>query len=154
MCSSAQKQFLLESMQPFLFQISCEKVGTYALQNIIGGLTLDSHAKIIADGLASCVKGVICDHHGTHVIQRCQQLFSFENLRFVFTTLIDKCVEIATHQHGIVVLRNCLERSTKSEQLQLAAIITDNALLLTKNAFGNYAVQVQYFCPCVISEYL
>ena len=136
-----QKTTLLLSLQHDVPRVSCDKVGTYALQNIIGGLVAESHARIVADGLNPRVQEVIFDNHGTHVIQRCQQSFTLDNLDFIFSALTTNCVKIATHQHGIVVLRNCLERCSFENQKELAAIITSNAVLLAKNAFGNYAVQ-------------
>ncbi|KAF2574459.1 hypothetical protein F2Q70_00005233 [Brassica cretica] len=62
-------------------------------------------------------------------------------LEFLFGAAMTHCVELATDRHGCCVLQKCIGYFVGEQKDCLVSEIASNALLLSQDPFGNYALQ-------------
>ncbi|XP_047970336.1 putative pumilio homolog 8, chloroplastic [Salvia hispanica] len=124
-----------------LVRISLNTHGTRVVQKLIETLKTKQQIALVISALESGFLALIKDLNGNHVIQRCLQSFPAEDSKFIFVAAAKYCVDIATHQHGCCVLQRCISHSTGEHRENLVAEISENGLLLSEDAFGNYVVQ-------------
>lgn len=94
------------------------------------------------------------DNNGNHVIQKCLILLTNRNKQFIYEAIIEQCVEVSSHKHGLIkrififlimlkgccVIQRCLDYGNKQQRESLASAIADNTLDLVKDQYGNYVV--------------
>ncbi|KAF8411476.1 hypothetical protein HHK36_004027 [Tetracentron sinense] len=124
-----------------LVRISLNTHGMRVVQKLIETLKTRQQILLFISALEPGFLDLIKDQNGTHVVQRCLQCLSNEDNKFTFDTAAKFCVDIATHKHGCCVLQQCIAHSTGEHQELMVAEISDNGLLLTLDACGNYVVQ-------------
>ncbi|XP_041992594.1 putative pumilio homolog 8, chloroplastic isoform X2 [Salvia splendens] len=124
-----------------LVRISLNTHGTRVVQKLVETLKTKQQISLVISALESGFLALIKDLNGNHVIQRCLQSFPAEDSKFIFVAAAKYCVDIATHQHGCCVLQRCISHSTGEHRENLVAEISENGLLLSEDAFGNYVVQ-------------
>ncbi|KFM27418.1 Putative pumilio-like protein 8, chloroplastic [Auxenochlorella protothecoides] len=120
------------------------------LKRVAGGgelveVALNTHGtramELVIQALRPGVVALIRDLNGNHVIQRCLQRMTNEDLGFVYAAAADHCLDIATHRHGCCVLQRCIDRADAAQKRHLAHCIAAHALILSQDPFGNYVVQ-------------
>ncbi|KAA8545601.1 hypothetical protein F0562_020385 [Nyssa sinensis] len=124
-----------------LVRISLNTHGTRVIQKLIETLKTRQQISLVVSAIEPGFLALIKDLNGNHVVQRCLQCLSNEDNKFIFVAAAKYCVDIATHQHGCCVLQRCISHSMGEHQENLVAEISANGLLLSQDAFGNYAVQ-------------
>ena len=91
---------------------------------------------------------LIKDLNGNHVIQKCLQHFSPQHNQFIYDTIVQNCVEVATHRHGCCVIQRCIDRATEVQKVQLVREIILHGLTLVQVDFftsGNYTLLKKCF---------
>ncbi len=99
--------------------------------------------ELIKKALSNSVVELIQDLNGNHVIQRCLNRLSPEDNQFIYDAVTsgNNCVQVATHRHGCCVLQRCIDHASEKQKVQLIHEITNNALILVQDPYGNYVVQ-------------
>jgi hypothetical protein len=64
------------------------------------------------------VVALIKDLNGNHVIQKCLHKLSAENNQFIYDTVSEHCIEVATHRHGCCVLQRCIDHATEQQKVR------------------------------------
>jgi hypothetical protein len=85
---------------------------------------------------------LIKDLNGNHVIQKCLQHFSPQHNQFIYDTIVQNCVEVATHRHGCCVIQRCIDRATEAQKVQLVREVILHALTLVQvRVLSKYFIQ-------------
>uniref|UniRef100_M4CF30 PUM-HD domain-containing protein n=2 Tax=Brassica campestris TaxID=3711 RepID=M4CF30_BRACM len=134
-CSIARKPGLI-------IKISCDMHGTRVVQKIVETVKRQEEISIIISalrhgGIVTLMKNV----NGNHVVQRCLQYLLPHCKKFLFGAAMTHCVELATDRHGCCVLQKCIGYFEGEQKDRLVSKIASNALLLSQDPFGNYALQ-------------
>ncbi|CDY32773.1 BnaA10g10760D [Brassica napus] len=134
-CSIARKPGLI-------IKISCDMHGTRVVQKIVETVKRQEEISIIISalrhgGIVTLMKNV----NGNHVVQRCLQYLLPHCKKFLFGAAMTHCVELATDRHGCCVLQKCIGYFEGEQKDRLVSKISSNALLLSQDPFGNYALQ-------------
>ncbi|XP_020222190.1 putative pumilio homolog 8, chloroplastic [Cajanus cajan] len=124
-----------------LVRISLNTHGTRVVQKLIETLKTRQQISLVVSALEPGFLSLIKDLNGNHVVQHCLQCLSNEDNKFIFVAAAKYCVDIATHQHGCCVLQRCIGHSSGEYREKLVAEISNNALLLAQDQYGNYVVQ-------------
>ncbi|RVW56049.1 putative pumilio-like 7, chloroplastic [Vitis vinifera] len=124
-----------------LVRISLNAHGTRVVQKLVMTLKTRQQISLVVLALEPYFLDLTKDHHGNHVVQRCLEYLSCEDIKFFFYDAAKYCVDIATHRHGCCVLQRCITRSTGKHGEKLVAEISANGLLLAQDDFGNYVIQ-------------
>ncbi|PIN02045.1 Translational repressor Pumilio/PUF3 and related RNA-binding proteins (Puf superfamily) [Handroanthus impetiginosus] len=143
-CNEEQRMHILRKVteEPGeLVRISLNTHGTRVVQKLIETVETIQQISIVVSGLHRGFLSLAKDLNGNHVIQRCLERFTNEDIKSFFVAAAKHCVDIATHQHGCRVLLHCVDYSTGEYQATLVAAISENGLLLAQDAYGNYVVQ-------------
>ncbi|QSL66194.1 hypothetical protein MERGE_000569 [Pneumocystis wakefieldiae] len=140
-CNDEERTTIVRSVAYDLIPISLNMHGTRAVQKMIEYLSTPEQIQIIIDALNSNVVTLIKDLNGNHVIQKCLNKLSTDDMQFIFDAICSNCVEVATHRHGCCVLQRCIDHASDSQKIQIAKEITKHALNLVQDPFGNYVVQ-------------
>ncbi|KAL9396271.1 hypothetical protein Peur_010524 [Populus x canadensis] len=136
-----------------LVRICLNTYGTRVVQRLIETLKTRQQISSVILALKPGVLDLVKDQNGNHVIQRCLNLLSNEDNKFIFDAATKFCVEIASHRHGCCVMQRCIAHATGKHWDKLMTEISRNGLLLAQDPFGNYVVQyiMDLKNPCSIA---
>ena len=140
-CSNTQRDQIVEAIAPELVKISLNMHGTRAVQKTIDFISTPAQTQAIIAALSRNVVTLIKDLNGNHVIQKCLNRLSAKDNQFIYDAVALKCMDVATHRHGCCVLQRCIDHASEPQRLQLVKEITQHALALVQDPFGNYVVQ-------------
>ncbi|KAK8217805.1 hypothetical protein BKA81DRAFT_377792 [Phyllosticta paracitricarpa] len=140
-CNDEQRTRLIINAAPQMVTIALNQHGTRALQKMIEYVSTRDQINTIIAALCQNVVTLIQDLNGNHVIQKCLNHLGSEDAAFIFHAVGDACVIVGTHRHGCCVLQRCIDHSSGHQRNTLIAQITDNAISLVQDPFGNYVVQ-------------
>ncbi|KAJ1895074.1 hypothetical protein LPJ66_004806 [Kickxella alabastrina] len=140
-CTEPQRKQAMTALAPDLVAISVNVHGTRAVQKIIDSVSSQAHINTIIGALRNNVVMLIRDINGNHVIQKCLSRLSSKHNQFIFDSVAESCIEVATHRHGCCVFQRCIDYATDNQKAQLVKVIVDKALTLVQDPFGNYVVQ-------------
>lgn len=151
-CTNEQRLHIIQKVAPYLVEISKNMHGTRAVQKMVDHLSSPDQVLCLKNALSQSVVTLIQDLNGNHVIQRCLNRFSPDDKQFIYdaVTTGTNCVAVATHRHGCCVLQRCIDFASPQQKFQLIQEISNHALALVQDPFGNYVVQ--YVLDLHISE--
>ncbi|XP_002975751.2 pumilio homolog 12 [Selaginella moellendorffii] len=124
-----------------LVNISLNMHGTRAVQKLIETLKSPEQVSMVTSSLMQGVVTLIKDSNGNHVVQKCLQKLSNEDIQFIIDAAARHCVDIGTHRHGCCVLQRCIDFASGTQCHFLVSEIAANALILSQDQYGNYVVQ-------------
>ena len=144
-----------------IFEISVNKTGTFAFQNIIdfmsgdhvlGELIVHSLEKsATSDGVTNVILRLICENKGTHIVQRIMKTFPrcgwwrgvtcSEQWESIYEVLLKNCYSVAMDRNGSMVLRLCYDLVTLDKKEAIAEDIIAHAYNLAVDPVGYYVVQ-------------
>ena len=167
--NAQQKQELLRSLLwpkgaeggSTIFEISVNKTGTFAFQNIIdfmaGDRTLGElivralERSATSEGVMNVILRLIRENKGTHIIQRIMKTFPRcgrrcavrrrDQWESVYAVLLANCHAIAMDRNGSMVLRLCYDLVAVDKKAAIARDIIAHAHDLAVDPVGNYVVQ-------------
>ncbi|KAI0860303.1 ARM repeat-containing protein [Xylaria cubensis] len=140
-CNDDERTVLIQNAAKDMVRIALNQHGTRALQKMIEFVTTSTHVQIIIEALHGRVVELIQDLNGNHVIQKCLNKLGSADSEFIFRAVGSHCVDVGTHRHGCCVLQRCIDHASGPQKVWLIAQITDHALRLVQDPFGNYVVQ-------------
>lgn len=142
-CDETNLNLILETLQFNLFLISINQHGTRALQKVIDRMSSDYQLSLLIKGLKPYIIELIKDLNGNHVIQKILNKYSPENCQFIYDSIIQDLLVVATHKHGCCVLQKCLNHVNPSQLMQFSTnILKYNVFMkLVNDQFGNYVLQ-------------
>ncbi|PVU88119.1 hypothetical protein BB559_005722 [Furculomyces boomerangus] len=154
-CNEKQRTSIIKLISNDLVSISLNIHGTRAVQKLIDLLTTQPQIDCIIEALKDSVVVLIRDLNGNHVIQKCLNrlvsgtgegddtdgIKNSNNVQFIYNSVANNCIEVATHRHGCCVFQRCIDVASSAQLSQLVNKVTENALILVQDPFGNYVVQ-------------
>jgi len=144
-CSLEQRRMIVESMAPNLVRISCDIHGTRAVQKLIGILAKGGVHQVdlglVINAMREHVVELIRNLNGNHVVQACLHNLTSESNQFIYDSVSQNCVSVATHRHGCCVLQRCIDFASEAQRHALVHEIGMHSLELVQDPFGNYVVQ-------------
>ncbi|KAK8824228.1 hypothetical protein WA556_003551 [Blastocystis sp. ATCC 50177/Nand II] len=157
--NAQQKQELLRSLLwpkgaeggSTIFEISVNKTGTFAFQNIIDFMAGDRalgelivralERSATSEGVMNVILRLIRENKGTHIIQRIMKTFPSDQWESVYAVLLANCHAIAMDRNGSMVLRLCYDLVAVDKKAAIARDIIAHAHDLAVDPVGNYVVQ-------------
>lgn len=136
-----QRTALIRASSEYMVRIALNQHGTRALQKMIEHVNTQTQIDMITRALKDQVVQLIQDLNGNHVIQKCLNHLSQENMQFIIDAVCAHVVTVGTHRHGCCVLQRCVDHSSSMQKSQLVVAITHNVFSLVQDPFGNYVVQ-------------
>lgn len=140
-CNDDERTVLVQNAAKDMVRIALNQHGTRALQKMIEHLSNQDQVQLIIDALDGRVVELIQDLNGNHVIQKCLNKLSSLDAQFIFDAVGNSCVEVGTHRHGCCVLQRCIDHASGDQKIILIQRITEHAVTLVQDPFGNYVVQ-------------
>ncbi|KAM7253055.1 hypothetical protein ACFE04_025673 [Oxalis oulophora] len=124
-----------------LVKIAFNTYGTRVIQKLIENLRTRQQIVAVKMAIQPGFLHLVKDLNGNHVIQRCLQIFSNEDNKFIFDAAAKFCVDMSIHQHGCCVLQRCIGYSTGEHREKLITEVALHGLQLAQDPYGNYVVQ-------------
>ncbi|KXJ96878.1 armadillo-type protein [Microdochium bolleyi] len=140
-CDDNERTVLIQNASHSMVDIALNQHGTRALQKMIEFVSSPVQVDLIIQALQRDVVSMIKDLNGNHVIQKCLNKLTSADAEFIFSAVGGNCIEVGTHRHGCCVLQRCIDHASGPQKTWLVARITDAALQLVQDPFGNYVVQ-------------
>lgn len=140
-CNDDERTVLVQNAAKDMVRIALNQHGTRALQKMIEHLSNQDQVQLIIDALDGRIVELIQDLNGNHVIQKCLNKLSSLDAQFIFDAVGNSCVEVGTHRHGCCVLQRCIDHASGDQKIILIQRITEHAVTLVQDPFGNYVVQ-------------
>ncbi|CAK7198909.1 hypothetical protein SEUCBS139899_001577 [Sporothrix eucalyptigena] len=140
-CNDEERTVLIQNAAQDMVRIALNQHGTRALQKMIEFISTEKQVQIIIEALRHRVVDLIQDLNGNHVIQKCLNKLTPANAQFIFDAVGGACVEVGTHRHGCCVLQRCIDHASGDQKSWLISRITQEAVTLIQDPFGNYVVQ-------------
>lgn len=142
-CSEEDLNLVLEILQHNLFLISINQHGTRALQKIIDRMNNSYQLSILTKRLKPYIIELIKDLNGNHVIQKILNKYTPGDCQFIYDSIIQDILVVATHKHGCCVLQKCLNHVNTNQMNAFSRkILQYNVFLrLINDQFGNYVLQ-------------
>lgn len=142
-CDESNLNLILETLQFNLFLISINQHGTRALQKVIDKMNNNYQLSLLVKGLKSYIIDLIKDLNGNHVIQKILNKYTPENCQFIYDSINQDILTVATHKHGCCVLQKCLNHVNAAQLNEFSINILDYKTFtkLVNDQFGNYVLQ-------------
>lgn len=142
-CSETDLDLMLEILQNNLFLVSINQHGTRALQKVIDHMSNGHQLALLMKGLKPYIIELIKDLNGNHVIQKILNKYPPDNCQFIYSSIIDDILVVATHKHGCCVLQKCLNHVNPAQLSAFSEkILQYNVfVVLINDQFGNYVLQ-------------
>lgn len=142
-CSEADLDLMLETLHNNLFLVSINQHGTRALQKVIDHMSNGHQLALLMKGLKPYIIELIKDLNGNHVIQKILNKYPPDNCQFIYSSIIEDILVVATHKHGCCVLQKCLNHVNPSQLSAFSEkILQYNVfVVLINDQFGNYVLQ-------------
>lgn len=142
-CSEKDLDFIVKSLNSDLYSLSVNQHGTRALQKFIEKMNNDYQLSCLKQGLGPHIIQLIKDLNGNHVIQKILNKYLPENCQFIYDSIIENLLVVATHKHGCCVLQKCLNHVNATQLSAFADTILDydTYVRLVNDQFGNYVLQ-------------
>lgn len=140
-CNDDERTVLVQNAAKDMVRIALNQHGTRALQKMIENIQNPDEVAHIIAALSDRVVELIQDLNGNHVIQKCLNKLDSHDSQFIFDAVGTSCVEVGTHRHGCCVLQRCIDHADGDQKIQLIQRITQHAVTLVQDPFGNYVVQ-------------
>lgn len=140
-CNDEERTVLIQNASRDLVRIALNQHGTRALQKMIEFISTPGQIQTIIESLRHEVVPLIQDLNGNHVIQKCLNKLSPMDAQFIFDAVGHHCVDVGTHRHGCCVLQRCIDHASGDQKAWLIRQISNNAVTLVQDPFGNYVVQ-------------
>ncbi|TVY84508.1 Pumilio domain-containing protein [Lachnellula suecica] len=140
-CNDEERTVLIDNASHDLVRIALNQHGTRALQKMIEFISTPAQVQIIIQALRYRVVELIQDLNGNHVIQKCLNKLSPKDAQFIFDAVGQNCVDVGTHRHGCCVLQRCIDHASGDQKAWLIRQISNTAIQLVQDPFGNYVVQ-------------
>ncbi|ROW17266.1 hypothetical protein VPNG_01044 [Cytospora leucostoma] len=140
-CNDDERTVLVQNASKDMVRIALNQHGTRALQKMIEHLSNADQVQLIIDSLQGRVVELIQDLNGNHVIQKCLNKLTPRDAQFIFDAVGNQCVDVGTHRHGCCVLQRCIDHASGDQKLTLIQRITEHAVTLVQDPFGNYVIQ-------------
>ncbi len=100
MCDNSQMKQIIQSVSNELPEICYNPHGTRAVQKLIEVIKEQELIEMLIESLSKDVVGLVKDNNGNHVIQKCLTSMSDRNKQFIYDSIVENCIDIATHKHG------------------------------------------------------
>mmetsp|Transcript_19891 Transcript_19891/g.36699 ORF Transcript_19891/g.36699 Transcript_19891/m.36699 type:complete len:379 (+) Transcript_19891:1639-2775(+) len=142
--SCPQRLLLLSYMRNLMVMIAKDTHGTHSLQALVAVVSLPEEEAIIQEELGPHIVDLSKHPAGTHVVQK--MLVYLTNKDFILARVVDNCLELATDQTGLSVIKRCLTLDCTLKG-SLISTLEANCVLLCQDPFGNYAIQ--HLLDCV-----
>jgi len=85
------------------------------------------------------------DQYGSHVIEKMIASYDEDLMSDIYKVVTDNFVFLANNEKGLSVIKKLIIHSKNFETLEtIRNQISENALILSQNPFGNYAIQVAF----------
>lgn len=140
-CNDDERTVLIQNAAKDMVRIALNQHGTRALQKMIENISNQDQVQLIIEALSDRVVELIQDLNGNHVIQKCLNKLSSLDAQFIFDAVGTSCVDVGTHRHGCCVLQRCIDHASGDQKILLIQRITEHAVTLVQDPFGNYVVQ-------------
>lgn len=142
-CSEHDLDAMLDSLKYNLFLISINQHGTRALQKVIDRMSNARQLSVLSAGLKPYIIELIKDLNGNHVIQKVLNKYPPEDCQFIYDSILDDLLVVATHKHGCCVLQKCLNHVNATQLVAFSAVILNYDVFtrLVNDQFGNYVLQ-------------
>ena len=77
--------------------------------------------------------------------------FNEEEVDSIISEVIEQFMPLSNHMKGLCVIKKVIQKTTNQEKIRtILDIITENAMNLVQNPYGNYAIQtaleVNFIC--------
>ncbi|KAL9083305.1 MAG: hypothetical protein Q9159_005868 [Coniocarpon cinnabarinum] len=136
-----QHTAMINNAAPNMVKIALNQHGTRALQKMIEYITEPYHVETLKVALGDQIVPMIQDLNGNHVIQKCLNRLSSASIQFIIEAVAGHVIVVGTHRHGCCVIQRCIDHATPDQKAQLVAAVTECALPLVQDPFGNYVLQ-------------
>jgi hypothetical protein len=115
------------------------------LQAVIEQVHSNEEREIILESVKDILLDLTQDLYGTHIIEKIIVCFSEDTIQFIYNFIIENFMLLANHSNGLCVVKKIIIHSIRQETIfRILKEITDNALYLVQNPYGNYAIQVSF----------
>eukprot|EP00930_Biecheleria_cincta_P033859 TRINITY_DN23439_c0_g1_i2.p1 TRINITY_DN23439_c0_g1~~TRINITY_DN23439_c0_g1_i2.p1 ORF type:complete len:1038 (+),score=189.94 TRINITY_DN23439_c0_g1_i2:101-3214(+) len=142
MCSIRQLEVILDRTCGSLVHVALNMHGARAVQKLIDVVrTVPTCSKRLVAALEGSVVALTKDPNGNHVVQRCLESLPGDDHVFIFRSVAQDIVDVASHRHGCRIVQRCVDAATGSERIMLVSAICQSSLTLVQDPFGNYVVQ-------------
>jgi len=140
--SGTQRLEILKKIEPNFIQVCRDKKGTHTIQKMVDLVNLPDEEIFFKNALTGHVNYLAIDQQGTHIIQKVINCFSEENRQFAFDEIKNAFLKISKTSHGLWVIKKLVANTTNPENREsLVEYISENAIELVQDPYGNYAVQ-------------
>ncbi|KAF5750152.1 hypothetical protein HS088_TW03G00484 [Tripterygium wilfordii] len=119
----------------------CGEYGSISMNKLIQVHKKSPLISIIVRGLSIGFFNLMTNRHGASVIFQCLEILTPKKNKLLFIAATENCLRLTTHQHGCKSFQIFMEQTKGSYKDKLLDIVSDHAVSLSQDSFGNHAVQ-------------
>jgi len=143
-CGPSDLELILDKvcgMPGALVKIALNMHGARAVQKLIDVVKGTPYVPRLVSALEGSVAALTKDANGNHVVQRCLEALPQQAHGFIFRSVAEEILDVATHRHGCRIVQRCIDAAYGVDRQMLTGAICQNSLTLVQDPFGNYVVQ-------------
>ncbi|XP_077229986.1 pumilio homolog 12-like [Tasmannia lanceolata] len=125
-----------------LTKVANDKYGMRSIQKLIMTIKrVPQLVTLLMPALVPEVFALMTNQYGRYVIKHCLSQLDDRQIMFIFKAAVERCLDLATDEHGCLLLNDCIDCSKFEYRDALLNVITDHSVFLAQDPFGNYAMQ-------------
>ena len=129
--SSAQRQKILNVLQPHILKISCDKKGTHSMQCLIEMINMPEEEIALRNGIRTHIVDLAFDPNGTHVLQKVLLCMKEENIDFIFDPILHNFIALSMDQNGLCVIKKIVSKiQGHDKRVAIGRVLAENVVSL------------------------
>jgi hypothetical protein len=115
--------------------------GTRVIQKLLDNLKTEEQLNEFNEIFENYLIDLSKDVNGNHIVVKYLNLFSYPINQFIYDTVINDFIELATHKHGCCVMQKCIDYANTKQRHELILRVIHNTYILMCDQYGNYVLQ-------------
>lgn len=141
--NASQRLFIIESLKNNFAKVAGHLVGTHVIQTLVSRLKTNEEIRAAEVAIQKDLLYLSMNEYGTHVVQKLIVSFNGRKSRCLEEFVINYLKVLCFDKNGVCVIKLLYSQGMiKSSKKSIIRFLTDNALRLGMNVFGNYFLQL------------
>lgn len=139
-CNDDQKQMVVNKILPDLMTTAFDMYGTQSLQKMMPFLQ-ESQINSVVSILKANAISLIKHNKANYLIQYCLDNLPQKHNQWIYDAVVESIEEVSRDRVGCVIVKRCIDHANEEQKARLGEGVTNKALALVQDPFGNYVVQ-------------
>ena len=141
-CNLKQRLYLYDKLKKNFIKISKDISGTYCIQKLIEKINNEKEEELLENYIKENLLELSFDTNSNHVIQKIISSIKENERQYINNFIYENFVILCKNVNGICIIKKFISENNSIVIMnEVIYLLNENCLEITKDQFGNYAIQ-------------